>query len=140
MDPVFYKNILRPILFRLDPEDAHHLIHSFARSSRVVWPLLKNGLEYQKDDLACDLFGHRLSNPVGLAAGFDKNGDLVECLNCFGFGFEELGSVTALAREGNPKPRLFRLEKDEAVINRLGLNGEGADAVAAKLAKSRFSL
>jgi dihydroorotate dehydrogenase len=140
MDPVFYKNLLRPILFRLDPEDAHHLIHSFARNGWLLWPLLKNGLDYKKDDLACDLFGHRLSNPIGLAAGFDKNGDLVECLNCFGFGFEELGSVTALAREGNPKPRLFRLEKDEAVINRLGLNCEGADAVAAKLAKSRFSL
>ncbi len=140
MDPALYKMFLRPILFRLDAEEAHHLLHSFARRNKHLWPLAGLTLTYKATDLVCDLFGHQLSNPVGLAAGFDKNGDLVDFLGHAGFGFEELGSVTAIAREGNAKPRLFRLEEDEAVINRLGLNGEGVEVVAKKLAQKRFSL
>ncbi len=90
--------------------------------------------------MSCNLFGKSLHNPVGLAAGFDKNGDLAEFLNYLGFGFAEIGSVTAISKEGNPKPRLFRLERDGAVINRMGLNGEGADAIAAKLEHAKFGL
>ncbi len=135
-----YKSAIRPFLFRQDPEQAHHAAHKAARDFKAFLPAFKAAFVYSGDDLASQLFGANASNPVGLAAGFDKNGDLVDIINHLGFGFSEVGSVTALAKDGNPKPRLFRLEKDEAVINRMGLNGEGADAVASKLAKNQFKL
>ncbi len=138
MNPSIYKSLIRPILFRLDAEQAHLFVHGLASRCRPLLSIAGKG--YDGDDLHCDLFGHNLSNPVGLAAGFDKNGDLVEVLRDIGFGFAEIGSVTALAKEGNPKPRLFRLQKDAAIINRMGLNGEGADRIAEKLERSKFSI
>jgi dihydroorotate dehydrogenase len=135
-----YKSAVRPILFRQDPEQIHLAAHKAARNLKALLPAFKTALVYRNNDLVCDLFGKTLSNPLGLAAGFDKNGDLVDILQDAGFGFAEVGSVTALSKEGNPKPRLFRLESDAAVINRLGLNGEGADAVAAKLTRISFGL
>lgn len=135
-----YRSVIRPILFRQDPEQVHQAAHRAAKDFKALLPIFNSAFVYSGDDLKCSLFGSDLANPLGLAAGFDKNGDLTDVLNHIGFGFSEVGSVTALAKEGNPKPRLFRLEKDEAVINRLGLNGEGADAVAAKLAKVKFGL
>lgn len=137
MSESFYKNIIRPIFFRMDPEEAHLLVHDLMRQFRPLLPMIS--LTYKDSDLGCDLLGHQVSNPLGLAAGFDKNGDLAEVLKQLGFGYGEIGSVTALAKQGNPKPRLFRLEKDNAIINRMGLNGQGADAIAKKLSKSRFS-
>ena len=124
----------------MNAEDAHNLIHATMRNLSFAWPLLAPNFTYKGDDLVSDLFGKRLANPVGLAAGFDKNGSLVDLLGYLGFGFAEVGSVTAQAKEGNPKPRLFRLEQDNAVINRMGLNGEGAEAVAEKLKSKHFSL
>lgn len=138
--PAFYKQFIRPALFRNDPESAHLLTHQLVARCRPLWPMLSKSFVYSGTDLSCNLFGKTLQNPVGLAAGFDKNGDLAEFLNYLGFGFAEIGSVTALSKEGNPKPRLFRLEKDGAVINRMGLNGEGADAIAAKLEHAKFAL
>ncbi len=95
---------------------------------------------YSSPKLKTNLFGTVVPNPVGLAAGFDKNGKLVSVLGEMGFGFAEIGSVTGRPSSGNEKPRLFRLPADEALINRLGLNGEGAAAVAARLRKAKLSL
>lgn len=95
---------------------------------------------YSSPKLQTNLFGTVVPNPVGLAAGFDKNGKLVSVLGDVGFGFAEIGSVTGRPSAGNAKPRLFRLPADEALINRLGLNGEGATAVATRLRKSKLSL
>jgi dihydroorotate dehydrogenase len=137
---LLYSNVVRPLLFRMDSEDAHRFIHETARQYGALWPLLSGIYQYRGADLASQFAGVSLANPVGLAAGFDKNGDLVEMLGHVGFGFAEIGSVTAQARSGNPKPRLFRLLDDLALINRLGLNGEGADHIASKLKTSKFSL
>lgn len=137
---MLYETLLRPILFQLDAEQAHHLAHRAALLMGPIWPSLSRLFSYPGDDLKVDLAGLSLSNPVGLAAGFDKNGKLVSVLGHLGFGFAEIGSVTARPSPGNPKPRLFRLPQEEALINRLGLNGDGADAIAGRLTAGGFSL
>ncbi len=119
---------LVPALRRLDPE----------RSHRLAVLLLRLGLagsERTDDDevLALDVFGRRFSNPIGLAAGFDKNGKALRGLVRLGFGFIEAGTVTPLPQDGNPRPRVFRLPEDGAVINRYGLNSEGFDAILSRL-------
>lgn len=126
-----YERLIRPLLFKLDPEQAHALAHGLLHGFGGLLPLLS--YKYDRSDLQIDLFGRRLSNPIGLAAGFDKNGSLTEQLDSLGFGFAEVGSITGKASPGNPQPRLFRLPADRALINRLGLNGEGAQAVANRL-------
>lgn len=131
-----YESLIRPALFKMDPERAHDLVHKLV-------PLLALSpfrFEFQSPNLSTKLSGTVLKNPVGLAAGFDKNGRFVEVADRLGFGFVEVGSVCARATGGNPKPRLFRLPSDEAVINRLGLNGEGAETVASRLGSARFAL
>jgi len=135
-----YQKIIRPLLFQLDPEQAHVLVHSLMKSCGKILAKTSGGLSYDGADLSCDLFGRSLANPIGLAAGFDKNGELTEVLGSFGFGFAEIGSVCARATNGNPKPRLFRLPEDNAAINRLGLNGHGADIVAERLFEAEYSL
>lgn len=141
MEPEFlYKWLVRPLLFRLDAEAAHFLAHKALRRYGVLLPSFSGIFQYKGEDLVSKLARIRVVNPVGLAAGFDKNGDLVDLLDYIGFGFAEIGSVTAQARSGNPKPRLFRLPLDEALINRLGLNGEGADHIAEKLKNKQFTL
>lgn len=128
-----YEELIRPLLFCLDAEAAHNLVHRLIVLSGP-WTGLSR-LVYPGQDLATTIAGVPVANPVGLAAGFDKNGHLAHLIGHLGFGFAEIGSVTARSTGGNPKPRLFRLPDDEAVINRLGLNGEGADAVAKRLAQ-----
>jgi dihydroorotate dehydrogenase len=118
-----------PLLRWLDPEDAHRLaIHGL----RLLPPMRP-----AQDDprLAVRAFGLNFPNPVGLAAGFDKSGEVPDALLRLGFGFVEIGSVTPKPQAGNPRPRLFRLERDEAVINRMGFNNDGADAVLRRLAR-----
>ncbi len=132
--PFWYRS-LRSILFRLDPEEAHTLAIKLAPLAAAL-----GGNPFLDDCLTTKVAGIKFANPVGLAAGFYKNGRLTGCLSKFGFGFAEIGSITGQSSAGNPKPRLFRLVEDEAVINRLGLNGEGADAVAQRLASAGFSL
>jgi dihydroorotate dehydrogenase len=127
----FY-SALRPLVWRLDPERAHHF---------ALWAL-QRGLASpaaRPDDprLAVDILGRRFVNPVGLAAGFDKDARAWRQAARLGFGVVEVGSVTPLPQSGNPRPRLFRLEKDEAVINRMGFNSEGVEAMAARLAARR---
>jgi dihydroorotate dehydrogenase len=124
----------------MDPEEAHLLAHKLAPGLSVLRAQTEIWYSELSPRLAVTLAGTRLSNPVGLAAGFDKNGDLVEYLRLMGFGFAEIGSVTAKATSGNPKPRVFRLPEDEAVINYMGLNGEGAAKVARKLQSAHPSV
>jgi dihydroorotate dehydrogenase len=124
----------------MNPETSHELVHKLGRAPGPIWKLLLPGLATPCKGLQVDLAGVQLDNPVGLAAGFDKNGKLIHMLGHLGFGFAEIGSVTARSWGGNPKPRLFRLEQDEALINRMGLNSEGVDAVSQRLAQISFSL
>lgn len=127
---------LRPLLFSMDPEDAHNFIFSLLRNSRDFpgfKPLLTSLYGFDHPSLESEVVGLHFNNPVGLAAGFDKNAELLDVFSRFGFGFLEGGTVTAKAQPGNPKPRVFRLKRDQALINRLGFNNQGAEAVARRL-------
>jgi dihydroorotate dehydrogenase len=118
----------RPLLRALDPEDAHGLAIKALR----FMPTVRSGADPK--DLGVRAFGLNFPNPVGLAAGFDKNAQVPDALLRLGFGFVEVGTVTPRAQTGNPRPRVFRLASDEGVINRLGFNNEGGAAVLARLA------
>ena len=118
----------RPLLRLLDPEDAHWLA---IRALRIP-PFVK--LVADDPRLAVRAFGLNFPNPIGMAAGFDKHAEVPDALLKLGFGFVEVGTVTPLPQAGNPRPRVFRLPRDEGVINRLGFNSEGADAVLRRLA------
>jgi dihydroorotate dehydrogenase len=119
--------LLRPLLFRLDAERAHGLAIAMLR--------LGAGRPTEPDQaLLSRVAGIDFPNPLGLAAGFDKNAQVPDAILGLGFGFAEVGSITPLPQEGNPRPRLFRLEQDRAVINRMGFNNEGAEAAHARLA------
>ncbi|MBM4425738.1 MAG: quinone-dependent dihydroorotate dehydrogenase [Chloroflexi bacterium] len=126
--------LLRPLLFRLNPERAHALTLFALRLAGTV-PLLNWTLRkmYATPEKPVDAFGLRFKNPVGLAAGYDKDGVAVAGLAALGFGHVEVGTVTPLAQDGNPKPRIFRLVEDEAVINRMGFPGRGADFVRRRI-------
>lgn len=129
---LFWNKFIRPALFALDAENAHELGMKGLRSgvSRLI------AGKAPKFDLGpIQRFGLPFSNPLGMAAGFDKNGVAVNQLADLGFGFVEVGTVTLKAQPGNPKPRMFRLPKDKALINRLGFNNDGAEAVADRLRK-----
>jgi dihydroorotate dehydrogenase len=123
-----FDHLARPLLRTLDPETAHAL----ALNALKFAPLPRAAPDDEK--LRVQAFGLTFPNPVGLAAGFDKNAEVTDALLRLGFGFVEAGGVTPQPQPGNPRPRLFRLDADEAVINRLGLNSEGAEAVARRLA------
>lgn len=136
----FYKLFLRPLLFNMDPEEAHELaqalLPTIACLEKSVRGLLGEfNLEGEKHRLRSQLAGEAIAHPLGLAAGFDKNGRFLPYLGAMGFSFGEVGSITAESCGGNPRPRLFRLVADEGIINRMGLNGEGARAIAARLAQ-----
>jgi dihydroorotate dehydrogenase len=128
-------SLLKPLLFRLDPEKAHHLTFSLLKSTRFI-PGFKSFFQNNDPRLKRKLFGLEFKNPVGLAAGLDKDAIAYNELGDVGFGFIEIGTVTPKAQPGNDKPRLFRLIKDEAIINRMGFNNKGAQHAADKL-KSR---
>ena len=131
--------IVRPLLFRLDAERAHNLSLLAARLVQAITPKLVEPLfEYEHDRLKQTLWGLHFPNPVGLAAGVDKNARLVPFWEAVGFGFTEVGSVSAQASEGNPRPRAFRVPADEAIINRMGLNNQGAEAIARRIRKYEF--
>lgn len=130
-------SLLKPLLFRADPENVHDLAMSLLeRTSRHpgALRLVRTACAVRDERLAVRCFGLTFPNPIGLAAGFDKNARAVPAWLALGFGAVEVGSVTALPQEGNDKPRLFRLPQDEAVINRMGFNNAGAEGVAARLA------
>ncbi len=131
---------IKPILFQFDPEKVHYFVtrnlkrfNKFpggAALSRAIWGVKHSGLERE-------VFGLDFKNPVGLAAGFDKNGDMIAEMANMGFGFIEVGTVTPLPQPGNPKPRMFRLPADGALINRMGFNNLGVDVVAERIATYR---
>lgn len=132
-------SLLKPILFKFDPENVHHFVtrnlkrfNHFGGSgiSRAIWEVKDSRLEKE-------VFGLKFKNPVGLAAGFDKNAEYISEMANLGFGFVEVGTVTPLPQPGNDKPRMFRLPADEALINRMGFNNKGVDMAAARIAVYR---
>ncbi len=132
----FYKNFLRPLLFCVDPETVHHWAMDAMASSGQF---LQNFAPKPDPRLERKVFGVRFPNPVGLAAGFDKNAVALPAWAALGFGFAEVGTITARAQPGNPKPRIFRVPESGALINRLGFNNEGADAIAVRLRQLQAS-
>jgi dihydroorotate dehydrogenase len=134
-----YERFVRPTLFSLPPEAAHHLALGCLRVASRLPFALRALRSFQPPARPKTLFGINFPNPVGLAAGFDKNGVALPAWAALGFGFIEIGTVTAKAQPGNPKPRIFRYPEQGALVNRLGFNNEGADAVAARLRKLRGS-
>src|SRR5580693_475982 len=130
----FHKKLLRPLLFRQDSEWAHNFVVArLAQASRSSLACSLVDKLYGSPEVPTEVFGLRFPNPVGLAAGMDKHAAAVPGWAALGFGFTELGGVTWHAQDGNPKPRMFRAIPDEAVINRMGFNNSGAEAVAQKL-------
>ena len=133
-----YKSLVKPLLFNLDAERAHHLVFDNLRRAALVpgtKTLMRALYDFQDPSLEREVFGLKFPNPVGLAAGFDKNAALTDELATLGFGFVEIGTVTPRPQPGNPAPRLFRLPQDEALLNRMGFNNDGAAVVAARLAR-----
>ncbi len=128
-------DIFRTALFRLDPEQAHYLAACAARSVQFARAeqALKKIFAFEDARLEQTLWGHTFPSPVGLAAGFDKNASLAAFWHALGFGFAEIGSVTAWPSRGNPRPRAFRLIEDEALVNRMGLNNKGVRNIARRL-------
>jgi dihydroorotate dehydrogenase len=133
---VLYR-LVKPLFFAFSPEKAHHLTMSLLETA-VAIPLTKKILKSMfgmpaTARLERSLMGISFPNPVGLAAGFDKNGQHINALACLGFGFIEVGTVTPIGQEGNPQPRLFRLPQDRALINRMGFNNAGLEALVQRL-------
>ncbi|MDX1618318.1 MAG: quinone-dependent dihydroorotate dehydrogenase [Balneolaceae bacterium] len=133
---MIYKSLVRPLLFKMEAEKAHETIlgtGKFASGNTLLKSLGKNIYNYQSSRLEQRIWGLHFRNPIGLAAGFDKNGELAELIEALGFGFSEVGSITANPSTGNPRPRTFRLKKDRSLINRMGLNNDGAQTVVKRL-------
>ncbi|HYK77649.1 MAG TPA: quinone-dependent dihydroorotate dehydrogenase [Daejeonella sp.] len=130
--------LIKPILFQFDPEKVHHFVTGGLRLANRIWggkAFMKRFCQLEDDRLEREVMGLKFKNPVGLAAGFDKNASLVEELGGLGFGFVEIGTVTPLPQPGNEKPRMFRLPADEALINRMGFNNQGVDVAAHRLSR-----
>lgn len=131
-----YKTFIRPIFFLFDPEKIHHFTFSLVKFLNKIPGLsfLFRGIyKHEAAHLKTTVFGIDFPNPVGLAAGFDKDGKLFEELGNYGFGFIEVGTVTPKGQDGNPLPRLFRLPKDKGLINRMGFNNKGVDGLVERL-------
>lgn len=131
-----YNSLIKPLLFQFDPEKVHHFSFKsikFLHKIPFVGQLIRKQFCIQSKSLEREVFGIKFPNPVGLAAGFDKDAKLINELNNFGFGFIEIGTLTPKPQAGNPKKRLFRLIEDEAIINRMGFNNEGVMAVVKRL-------
>lgn len=137
---IMYKLLIRPLLFALDPEKAHHITFSAIRILCKI-PGMKSVFsamyEVQDQRLAREVFGIKFKNPVGLAAGFDKDAKCYKELSAFGFGFIEIGTLTPKPQDGNPKKRLFRLLEDSAIINRMGFNNQGVEAAVERLRSNK---
>jgi len=135
-----YKTIIRPVLFLFDPEKVHYFTFSLIRNlSKIpgVKSLFRSLYQIENPILERELFGLKFKNPVGLAAGFDKDAKLFNELSNFGFGFIEIGTLTPRPQPGNPKKRLFRLKSDSAIINRMGFNNGGVEEAVIRLKKNK---
>lgn len=140
---MIYNWLVKPLLFQLDAERAHDLTHHFAKKasdSSLLRALAATFYNYQAPRLSQRLWGLKFRNPLGLAAGFDKNGHIPGIMEAIGFGFIEIGSITGNPSTGNSKPRLFRLPRDHALINRMGLNNDGAKTVVKRLKYKQVSI
>src|SRR6266404_6177716 len=134
-----YERLVRPLLFSLEAETAHHFTIASLRRASHFDPALRALKRFRPPSKAKTVFGLTFPNPIGLAAGFDKNGVAIPAWAALGFGFVEIGTITAKAQPGNPRPRIFRYPEQQALINRLGFNNDGADVVAARLSALRES-
>lgn len=134
---MLYKSLIRPLLFRKDPEESHEMILRLLARLEFLYGSFDDWYKVEDERLVVQIGPLTLPNPVGLAAGFDKNVTAPKMLSSFGFGFMEVGAITAQAQPGNPKPRIYRLLEDNALINRLGFNNEGAAVLAIKLDRLR---
>lgn len=135
-----YKFLIRPVLFKFDPEDVHHFSFSFLKIIQkipFVSALFRSLYVVKNPKLEREVFGITFPNPVGLAAGFDKDAKLFRELSNLGFGFIEIGTVTPKPQPGNDRKRLFRLKEDSAIINRMGFNNKGAWEAAKRLRKNK---
>ncbi|MBN2667805.1 MAG: quinone-dependent dihydroorotate dehydrogenase [Bacteroidales bacterium] len=137
-----YKILIKPFLFRFVPETAHKIVFT---SLKLIQNLNLNFLlkiiyHYKNNELEREVFGIKFPNPIGLAAGLDKDAEVFEALGNIGFGFVEIGTVTPKAQPGNPKPRAFRLIEDEGLINRMGFNNEGLEACVNRLKKRKSKI
>lgn len=135
-----YKFIVRPILFWMNPEFVHHLVVFMLKTGTKipgVYYLLKKTFSAEHSSLERNVFGYKFKNPVGLAAGFDKNAEFFNEFSSFGFSFIEIGTVTPKPQPGNPKPRLFRVIPDKGIINRMGFNNKGVNYVKYNLTRNR---
>ena len=130
---MFYKSLIRPVLFRKDPEQSHDAVLRMLARNEWLYGTLEEFFKIEDERLEVKIGPLAFANPVGLAGGFDKNALAPKMISAFGFGFMEVGAITAQAQPGNPKPRLYRLPEDAALINRLGFNNEGAEAIAIRL-------
>ena len=133
-----YRRVIRPLLFLISPETVHHLVVSlvqFILSIPGKKFFFKKCFVAQDQRLERELFGLKFKNPVGIAAGFDKHGEFYNELGAFGFSFVEIGTVTPEPQPGNPKPRMFRLPEDQALVNRMGINNHGVRKMVEKLRK-----
>ncbi len=138
-----YKPLIRPLLFRLQAEKAHHVTFRLAKvvfSIPGVKELNKKLYKANHQSLERNLFGLNFPNPVGLAAGFDKDAKMIDEFASLGFGFIEIGTLTPKPQSGNPQPRLFRLKQDGAIINRMGFNNEGLEAAIKKLKQRKSKI
>lgn len=138
-----YKFLIAPILFLFDAERVHYFVCEvlhIAFKVPFIPQLLRSLYTFEHPDLVQEVAGLRFRNPIGLAAGFDKNAEMVDQLEALGFGFIEIGTVTPRPQPGNDKPRLFRLKRDKALINRMGFNNKGATVAAAKLAHRKSKI
>ena len=133
-----YENIVRPVLFKMDPEQAHHLGRNSLMTMSALPPLCSLLKHYNliRENKPIKLFGLEFTNRVGLAAGMDKDGEFPRAIEALGFGHAEVGTVTPVGQSGNPSPRLFRYPKYNALINRMGFNNNGADAMRNTLSKN----
>ena len=133
---MLYKNIIRPLFFLLDPEKIHHIVFKLIKFSQAIPGgkfISRKLFVVNNPKLERNLFGINFPNPVGLAAGFDKDAKLYRELSNYGFGFIEIGTITPLAQDGNPKPRMFRLPIDSGLINRMGFNNLGLTGAIERL-------
>ena len=135
-----YKSSIRPLLFRFDPEWVHHFTFKTLKKlgkTAAFRNIVKKKFQVEDPRLEREVFGLKFKNPVGLAAGFDKDAKLFQELSDLGFGFIEIGTVTPKPQPGNEKKRLFRLKKDNAIINRMGFNNDGVEAAVKRLKKNK---
>lgn len=135
-----YKSLLKPLFFLKKPEDAHHFttaLTKFSFNFPIVSSIVKSTFKLDDPRLEREVFGLKFKNPVGLAAGFDKDAKVIDEMAMLGFGFIEIGTLTPKPQDGNPQPRLFRLPQDEALINRMGFNNGGVTEAVERLKKRK---